>query len=240
MTAVTVAPAPEVAAAREALARVPEQFMNDRLAESAIRRATLQAMHRELGTRAAMHEISGAVAADALAKVADGDLSALDELVAAQAAKDAAGQLRKALVIPELDPDAVALALQLAERSLLDSETSIRLPALAFDAETVAWRQACEARRVTLSPPLPCDLDRAASRRAASMAGEISETISWHIQWREHVASPSADHLGLLAAAGGVLEQRAELAVRVRDVAALIAEANAARRAAGLNWTVPA
>ena len=237
MTAATTAP--EVAAMREALDRVPAQFMNDRLAESAIRRATLQAMHRELGTRAAMHEVTGAVAAEALAKVADGDLSALDELVAAQVAKDAAARLRERLVVPEIDADALALAFSLAERSLVDSEKGIRLPAVTYDAEVAEWRRVCAERRVTLDPPLPTDLCRAASKKAAAMAGEIDQTLGWHAMWREHVASTTTDKLSLLAAAGGVLEQRTSLAQRAQEVARLIGQANSARKAAGLNWRAP-
>lgn len=234
-TAATVAP--EVAAIRAQLDLVPPDWMNDRLEESAVRRATLQAMHRELGTRAAMHEVTGAVAAEALAKVAAADLSGLDGLIDAQLRKDAAIRLRERLTVPPIDPGGLALAFEVAGAALKASDDTITVPAVSLDGEMAAWRALCRSRGFAFDPPAADDLSRAASRKAAPLAAESDAALQWRQEWLQWIGNPTLDHLGLLAAAAGAIAQRADLAVRVADVRKLIGSANEARVRAGLVWT---
>lgn len=237
----TAETAPEVLAARAALARIPDEWRNDRLDESVLRRASLQALDRALATRAAMAEVSHDVATEAIARVADGDMSGLDELLEAQARKDAAARLRGQLKVPPIDADGLRAAFAIAEKALNDSTQEIRLPAVAWEAELAAWRQHSAGRLgAPVDPPLPTDLCRAASKKAASVSKDVDATLAWHQSWREWVANPAGDPLSLLASAAGVLEQRKTLVPKVQDAAKLIGQANAARKAAGLVWRAPA
>lgn len=229
--------APEVIEAREALAKIPAEWLNDRLVESVEMRAAVKAVDRELGQRAAMAQVSQDVAEAAILKVGAGDTSGLDDLIHAQHVKDTAAKLRNHLTMPAIDPAALQLAFTLADQSLNESDRAVSLPPLSFDAEMAAWRNHAAARLgAPANPPMATDLCRAASKRAAALQRDVDETLTWHQSWREWGNSTTADPLSLLAAAAGVLEQRKALAVKVQEAVALIGQANRQRRDAGLTW----
>lgn len=233
--------APEVVEARAALDRISADWRSDALDDSVLRAAAVRALDRALATRAAMAEVSHEVASAAITKVTTGDMSGLDDLIDAQLRKDAANRLRGQLKVPAVDADALRVAFELADRALTASDATIALPAVAWDGEMERWRQHSAARLgAPADPPLPSDLDRAASKRAAALRGEVDEALAWHQNWRQWIASTGTDPLSLLASATGTLEQRQDLAKRVQDATKVIGQANSARKAAGLTWTPPA
>lgn len=228
--------APELVEARQKLDRVPVEWMNDALETSVLQRAKLAALRRELADRVVTAGEQRSAAAEA---VMAGDPGAVDDVVWAQVLLQAAEKARDAIVVPDLDRDAVVAALEVADRALSDSDRALELPVLDYAAEVDLWRRICAAWRQVFDPPEQTDADRSAAVKLAPVAAEVERALADHATWRDAVARSGGEPLGLLASAAAKLEQRRGLAGRVAEVAGVVRRANENRARQGLTWHHP-
>jgi hypothetical protein len=230
-----VTAAPELAAARLALAGLPEPWVSGGLAASVERRAIVQAAHRLLTEQA---DRARAAAEVAVATVTGGDLTVLDELVAASTELMAVERAQAALPAADLDSTAVQAALATAQAALDVADRTLGMPVPQYDAELGWWRQAARAGGQVIDPPVPSDADRAVSARVAELSDQVEQAWGGTRAWRTDARS-NTDPLAMLAAAVGHLAAVEALAVEVAELRVADEVANEARAAAGLTWEHP-
>ena len=219
---------PEVEVAERNLATVPPRFMTDKLRATVIHAAESAAVRRQ-------HAEKLQEARDrSRAAIASGDVAG-----AVLSGSEAAGLEQLASLLPSTDLDAAVVAEALENARELVRIAAQRVqspPAVSYSLELAAWRSLSGlGEHITGDPPVCLASDLAAQRALDGLEatrGAISGSIA-------AINHGQGDILGLLAAAGSVIDQLGEHARRVAEVGAVVESANASRKAAGLTWRPP-
>jgi hypothetical protein len=223
----------EVTAAESALAALPTTWLSEAFRETILRRASLQASHRKLTalTTAATTTKAAALAA----VIADPTDEALAALVTARATESALTEV--VIPAPTLDLAACGQAVATASAVLSQCQPVAPLP-LSYVDEMARWRNFTRSGNRS-DAPVATDADRAAQASHDDADAQVSQWQSWFALWRS-LNLATNDVIGLLAGAAAQVTKAAEVADVVKAANAVTAQANAARRAANLNWSATA
>jgi len=222
----------EVSTAQAALAALPESWVSPEFSATILDRASLQAVHRMVSSRVAT--ATEAVAAATAALAVDPSDATISDLVATQATLTALSDVQAILPPITIDASACAQAVALAGHAMASAAPPAPI-VLHYSDEMAQWRNASRiSSRVAVDAPIATDADRAALASWTDADEQVRQWRDGASMWR----SPNtSDVLSTLGAAQSYIDRAAAVADAVEDADKVTSEANAARAAAGLNWS---
>jgi len=223
---------PEISTATAALAALPSSWISPEFQATILDRASLQAVHRMVSTQASA--ATEAVAAATAALAVDPSDATISDLVATQATLTALSDVQAILPPITIDASACAQAVALAGHAMASAAPPAPI-VLHYSDEMAQWRNASRiSSRVAVDAPIATDADRAALASWTDADEQVRQWRDGASMWR----SPnSSDVLSTLGAAQSYIDRAAAVADAVEDADKVTSEANAARAAAGLNWS---
>ena len=223
---------PEISTATAALAALPSSWISPEFQATILDRASLQAVHRMVSTQASA--ATEAVAAATAALAVDPSDATISDLVATQATLTALSDVQAILPPITIDASACAQAVALAGHAMASAAPPAPI-VLHYSDEMAQWRNASRiSSRVAVDAPIATDADRAALASWTDADEQVRQWRDGASMWR----SPNtSDVLSTLGAAQSYIDRAAAVADAVEDADKVTSEANAARAAAGLNWS---
>ena len=226
----------EVTTAKAALKALPAEWVSPEFSAAILDRAALTAIHRMVGEQVAT--ATGDVAAATAALTVDPSdatiTTLVTTLVTAQAALTAIDDVATILPPITIDASACAQVVAVAGRAMASAAPPAPI-ALDYSDEMQMWRNASRiSSRAAVDAPIATDADRAALASWTDADEQVRQWRDGASMWR----SPnSSDVLSTLGAAQSYIDRAAAVADAVEDADKVTSEANAARAAAGLNWS---
>jgi hypothetical protein len=227
---------PEVSAAQTALDALPPEWLTPLFVATVQRRAGLQAVHRKVAAQVAAAQAS---VASTLSAIEAGDVAeeTLAVLVAARAALAGALDAQSVLPAPALDSSEVHPVIEAAGYAMSSGPQPPIV--LDYDEELVRWRSFDRTNSGQSDPPLITDADRAVQSSWRDADDQVTTWRAGASSWQRDAHLPSIEPLNFLASAQSYIERAASIVQVVEAVNVVTAKANAARKAAGLNWAPP-